>query len=279
MATSSRTDVSAFTGLPYANKSHRRFSQNHFVESKESSKWFNGIHSNATKRSKGTIERTKSYLNAQVKRSQDEMDSSVGKNMHGRTTRRLNTEKHLDLHYLNTATDCSEQSNGKIRYTNGTVSKNSSEDDCQESHLTAEEHSDEIGTSAAQLKQSGKRGFRKKLPNTEGVKRLKQTASKKDNSWRQNTRSRRLVANARERSRIHILSDAFENLRRAVPSYSQDQKLSKLAILKLATYYISALANLAESDTSARSLKQFADCVAHCTNALQTEGRSRRKNY
>ena len=279
MATSSRTDVSAFTRLPYANKSNRRFSQNHFVESKESSKWFNGIHSNATKRSKGAIERSKSYSNAQVKRSQDEMDSSVGKNTHERTTRRLNTEKHLGLHYLNTATDCSEQSNGKMKYTNGTVSKlNSIEDDCEESHLTAEEHLDEIETSA-QLKQNGKRGFRKKMPNTEGVKRLKQTTSKKDNSWRQNTRSRRLVANARERSRIHILSDAFENLRRAVPSYSQDQKLSKLAILKLATYYISALANLAESDTSARSLKQFADCVAHCTNALQTEGRSRRKNY
>ena len=280
MATSSRTDVSAFTRLPYGNKSSRRLSQNHFVESKESSKWFNGIYSNTAKRAKSALGRSKSYSNAQVKRLQDEMDSSVGKNIHERTTRRLNTEKHLDLHYLNTATDCSEQLNGKMKYTNaGTVSKNSSEDDCQVSHLTAEEHSDEIGTSAAQLKQNGKRGFRKKLTNTEGGKRLKQTANKKDNSWRQNTRSRRLVANARERSRIHILSDAFENLRRAVPSYSQDQKLSKLAILKLATYYISALANLAESDTSARSLKQFADCVAHCTNALQTEGRSRRKNY
>lgn len=129
----------------------------------------------------------------------------------------------------------------------------------------------------ASAKQFGKRAKRKKA-GSEGTKKPK-ASTKKDASWRQNTRSRRLVANARERSRIHILSDAFENLRRAVPSYSQDQKLSKLAILKLATYYISALANLAESDTSARSLKQFADCVSHCTKALQTEGRARRKQF
>jgi atonal protein 8 len=221
MATSSRTDVTAFGRLPYTNKSSR------------------------------------------------------GKNTHEPTARRLNAKKHLDLHYLNTGTDSSGQLKGK-KHSNGTVSKDAV--DSEEGHLTDEQNSDEIGTSA-QLKVNGKRGFRKKMANTEGVKRLKQSTSKKDNSWRQNSRSRRLVANARERSRIHILSDAFENLRRAVPCYSQDQKLSKLAILKLATYYISALANLTESDTSARSLKQFADCVAHCTNALQTEGRSRRKNY
>lgn len=129
----------------------------------------------------------------------------------------------------------------------------------------------------ANAKDGGKRARRKRAGG-EGGKRSK-TNAKKDTTWRQNSRTRRLVANARERSRIHILSDAFENLRRAVPSYSEDQKLSKLAILKLATYYISALANLAESDTSTRSLKQFADCVAHCTKALQTEGRSRRKQF
>lgn len=130
----------------------------------------------------------------------------------------------------------------------------------------------------ARLKRTGSEGGAPEKPRatkTTGASRLKDVVA----PCRQNTRSRRLVANARERSRIHILSDAFENLRRAVPSYSQDQKLSKLAILKLATYYISALANLAESDTSARSLKKFADCVAHCTKALQSEGRARRKLY
>lgn len=100
---------------------------------------------------------------------------------------------------------------------------------------------------------------------------------RKSMSWRHSNRARRLVANARERSRIHIMSEAFECLRRAVPCYSSDQKLSKLAILRLATSYISALSNLAETDTSAQSLKHFADCVDQCTQALQSEGRSKHK--
>lgn len=101
--------------------------------------------------------------------------------------------------------------------------------------------------------------------------------SRKGNSWRQSNRTRRLVANARERSRIHIMSEAFEGLRRAVPCYSYDQKLSKLAILRIATSYIDALANLTETDTSDKSLQRFAESVDQCTKALQSEGRSRRK--
>ena len=113
-----------------------------------------------------------------------------------------------------------------------------------------------------------KRGQSAKKPRTKPKKAL---------SWRQSNRSRRLIANARERSRIHIMSEAFEGLRRAVPSYSSDQKLSKLAILRLATSYISALSYLAENDTSSKSLKHFAECVNQCTQALQTEGRAKRK--
>lgn len=116
-------------------------------------------------------------------------------------------------------------------------------------------------------------GKKKKGP---GAKRPR-TKLKKALSWRQSNRSRRLIANARERSRIHIMSEAFEGLRRAVPSYSRDQKLSKLAILRLATSYISALSYLAENDTSSKSLKHFAESVDQCTQALQTEGRAKRK--
>lgn len=46
------------------------------------------------------------------------------------------------------------------------------------------------------------------------------------------TKERRLVANARERTRVHTISSAFEELRRQIPSYSCNQKLSKLAILR-----------------------------------------------
>lgn len=126
-------------------------------------------------------------------------------------------------------------------------------------------------------------------PNDSGTKKSKNGSqngkkkrekNKKGISWRHSSRSRRLIANARERSRIHIMSEAFDSLRRAVPSYSHDQKLSKLAILRLATSYISALAHLkhlAENDSSGNSLQLFADCVDQCTRALQTEGRAKRK--
>ena len=269
MAASSQTDVSAFRRSSHAEKTSRKFSQNRSVQSTENSNWFHS-NSNAVKRSKGrhttANERSKSHSNG--KRSK-ESHLSVRKYSHVRHG--LKAEEQLDVDCLVSPPNSQEQTNEK-KHPHGIELK--VDRSSQESHLTANEHSDD-----AQVKQNGKRGCRKKVSNADGVKRLKQSTSQKDNSWRQNSRSRRLVANARERSRIHILSDAFENLRRAVPSYSQDQKLSKLAILKLATYYISALANLAESDTSARSLKQFADCVAHCTKALQTEGRSRRKHF
>lgn len=164
----------------------------------------------------------------------------------------------------------------------------SAEDVMEEEGYSESSPSGESQSSGTRQSGSGKRARRRKKAGSvdggggaPGQRRTKASAKLKADAThgRQNSRSRRLVANARERSRIHILSDAFENLRGAVPSFSQDQKLSKLAILKLATYYISALANLAESDTSARSLKKFADCVARCTKALQTEGRARRKQY
>ena len=46
------------------------------------------------------------------------------------------------------------------------------------------------------------------------------------------SRQRRLVANARERTRVHTIGSAFEELRAQIPSYSCNQKLSKLAILR-----------------------------------------------
>lgn len=52
---------------------------------------------------------------------------------------------------------------------------------------------------------------------------------------------RRQEANARERSRMHGLNDALENLRKVVPCYSKTQKLSKIETLRLAKNYIWAL--------------------------------------
>ncbi|XP_029208910.1 protein atonal homolog 8-like [Acropora millepora] len=134
---------------------------------------------------------------------------------------------------------------------------------------------DKVCSLATQDNADENTGNVKKKSRSQGAKKPR-TKLKKAVSWRQSNRSRRLIANARERSRIHIMSEAFEGLRRAVPSYSSDQKLSKLAILRLATSYISALSYLAENDTSSKSLKHFADSVDQCTQALQTEGRAKR---
>ncbi len=91
-----------------------------------------------------------------------------------------------------------------------------------------------------------------------------------------NCMQRRILANARERSRVHKLGKAFDNLRRVIPSYSKDQKLSKLSILKIAISYISGLASLLESDESEAASQRFAESVEECTYALQAEfGRSK----
>jgi atonal protein 8 len=94
------------------------------------------------------------------------------------------------------------------------------------------------------------------------------------------TRERRVEANARERTRVHTISAAFDALRRAVPSYSYNQKLSKLAILRIACTYIMALARLADVDCSQEPAVPltFADCVDLCTRTIQTEGRARRRH-
>ncbi|ELU02081.1 hypothetical protein CAPTEDRAFT_157958 [Capitella teleta] len=93
------------------------------------------------------------------------------------------------------------------------------------------------------------------------------------------TRERRVEANARERSRVHTISAAFESLRRAVPSYSYNQRLSKLAILRIAGSYITALSRLADLDYSAdQSEPTFADCVDTCTRTIQAEGKAKRRH-
>ncbi|XP_072177724.1 uncharacterized protein [Diadema setosum] len=105
-------------------------------------------------------------------------------------------------------------------------------------------------------------------------------SKKQQRSYKNLSRSRRIVANARERNRVHTISAAFEGLRRAVPSYSHNQKLSKLAILRIACSYILALAKLADLDYSSDDQQQamsFEDCVDLCTHTLQAEGRSKRR--
>ena len=82
---------------------------------------------------------------------------------------------------------------------------------------------------------------------------------------------RRILANARERTRVHKLSEAFDLLRSSIPSYTADQKLSKLSILRIAISYISALGCLVDCEKSTKAKQMFAVSVDNCTLALQSE--------
>ncbi|XP_048762468.1 transcription factor ATOH8-like [Ostrea edulis] len=108
----------------------------------------------------------------------------------------------------------------------------------------------------------------------------KNGSKKSRKNYKNMTRERRIEANARERTRVHTISAAFENLRRAVPSYSYNQKLSKLAILRIASSYIMALGRLTEIDNfdNKESRTEFGECVDLCTRTIQTEGRARRRH-
>lgn len=106
-----------------------------------------------------------------------------------------------------------------------------------------------------------KRGPKKKRMTPARVAKLKQ---------------RRLKANARERSRMHGLNDALEELRAHVPCFARSsQKLSKIETLRLARNYIGALAAILETGSKpdavsfARSLvrglsQNTANLVASC---------------
>ncbi|XP_061546673.1 transcription factor atoh7 [Phyllopteryx taeniolatus] len=52
---------------------------------------------------------------------------------------------------------------------------------------------------------------------------------------------RRMAANARERKRMQGLNTAFDRLRKVVPQWGQDKKLSKYETLQMALSYIMAL--------------------------------------
>ncbi|KAJ3610235.1 hypothetical protein NHX12_022329 [Muraenolepis orangiensis] len=55
---------------------------------------------------------------------------------------------------------------------------------------------------------------------------------------------RRMAANARERKRMEGLNTAFDCLRKVVPQWGQDNKLSKYETLQMALSYIMALSRI-----------------------------------
>ncbi|CAD7000203.1 unnamed protein product [Ceratitis capitata] len=104
------------------------------------------------------------------------------------------------------------------------------------------------------------------------------SARPQQRNYKNMTRERRIEANARERTRVHTISAAYETLRHAVPSYSNAQKLSKLSVLRIACSYILTLSRMAGHDYSADgSEPTLADCFDAVTETIQTEGKIRKK--
>ncbi|KAK5641145.1 hypothetical protein RI129_009692 [Pyrocoelia pectoralis] len=102
---------------------------------------------------------------------------------------------------------------------------------------------------------------------------------KEQRNYKNMTRERRIEANARERTRVHTISAAFETLRKAVPAYSHNQKLSKLSVLRIACSYIMTLGKLAGSsvETESGSSSSLAECVDTVSKTIQKEGKLRKK--
>ncbi|CAG9564511.1 unnamed protein product [Danaus chrysippus] len=97
------------------------------------------------------------------------------------------------------------------------------------------------------------------------------TKPREQRNYKNMTRERRIEANARERTRVHTISAAFDTLRRSVPSYSHNQKLSKLSVLRIACAYIAALSAATEPNA------QLAEAVEKVTHTIHTEGKLRKK--
>jgi atonal protein 8 len=115
-------------------------------------------------------------------------------------------------------------------------------------------------------------------PGTYASSNSSMKGSNQSRNYKNMTRERRIEANARERTRVHTISAAFDTLRQSVPSYSNTQKLSKLSVLRIACSYILTLSRMAGEDYSEdHSEPALNDCVDSVTKTIQVEGKIRKK--
>jgi atonal protein 8 len=118
----------------------------------------------------------------------------------------------------------------------------------------------------------------RRTPNVETGRESVASSSGMQRNYKNMTRERRIEANARERTRVHTISAAFDTLRQTIPSYSNSQKLSKLSILRIACSYIVALSRVAGDDYSAgQTAPSVPECVDKVTKTIHAEGKVRKK--
>ncbi|KAG5836568.1 hypothetical protein ANANG_G00256710, partial [Anguilla anguilla] len=104
-----------------------------------------------------------------------------------------------------------------------------------------------------------------RAPKRRGPKKKKMTKARLERF-----RARRVKANARERSRMHGLNDALENLRSVMPCYSKTQKLSKIETLRLARNYIWALSEALRAASPPRAAASWRCCARGCRSQPAT---------
>lgn len=116
------------------------------------------------------------------------------------------------------------------------------------------------------------------------AKTNKQSSQQAQRNYKNMTRERRIEANARERTRVHTISAAFDTLRSSIPAYSHNQKLSKLSVLRIACSYIVTLSKLSGQDASgagsasqSENMPSLSQCVSDVSRTIQTEGKVRKK--
>ncbi|XP_043254476.1 uncharacterized protein DDB_G0271670-like [Colletes gigas] len=103
-------------------------------------------------------------------------------------------------------------------------------------------------------------------------------AAGQQRNYKNMTRERRIEANARERTRVHTISAAFDTLRRAIPAYSHNQKLSKLSVLKIACSYIMTLGKIVNTpEGEPTNGAPLGACVDIVSKTIQTEGKLRKR--
>ncbi|XP_047521981.1 transcription factor ATOH8-like [Pieris napi] len=110
-----------------------------------------------------------------------------------------------------------------------------------------------------------------RVPPHPGVEECSDKKPREQRNYKNMTRERRIEANARERTRVHTISAAFDTLRKSIPAYSHNQKLSKLSVLRIACAYISALSSAIEPDDD------LSEAVEKVTQTIHTEGKLRKK--
>ncbi|CAG5078836.1 Similar to Atoh8: Protein atonal homolog 8 (Mus musculus) [Cotesia congregata] len=120
-----------------------------------------------------------------------------------------------------------------------------------------------------------------RMSSTSGAHSEQSGTNHSQRNYKNMTRERRIEANARERTRVHTISAAFNTLRRSIPAYSHNQKLSKLSVLRIACSYIMTLSKIVregeDSGVEGVNGAELGECVDLVSRTIQTEGKLRKK--